>query len=166
LFLQYYLNQRIESTFQVNHEVTFLGFLGVDLVVCTSSFVRCLYQKIKEYFPLAIVTDGMLTIYQRLLGLKFSLVPNAHVWHPVWRVFCQWWFLLVLYMLTSCLPPMLCDMVFLQDVQMYAVTEAADPSVLVGHFYLDLHPRQGKYGHAACFGLQPAWYVFPPIYKM
>ncbi|KAI8619462.1 hypothetical protein BC830DRAFT_1160627 [Chytriomyces sp. MP71] len=40
------------------------------------------------------------------------------------------------------------------EVQMFAVHNAADDS-LVGHFYMDLLPREGKYGHAAVFGLQP-----------
>ncbi|KAJ3390998.1 hypothetical protein HDU84_006670 [Entophlyctis sp. JEL0112] len=39
------------------------------------------------------------------------------------------------------------------DVNMYAVHNAEDDS-LVGYFYMDLHPREGKYGHAAVFGLQ------------
>jgi len=39
-------------------------------------------QKIKEYFPADHVTEQMLGVYQKLLGLKFRQIKDAAVWHP------------------------------------------------------------------------------------
>ncbi len=39
-------------------------------------------QKIKEYFPADLVTEQMLVVYQKLLGLKFRRIEDAALWHP------------------------------------------------------------------------------------
>ncbi|KAJ2713742.1 metalloendopeptidase, partial [Coemansia spiralis] len=72
-------------------------------------------EELKQYFPMAQVTRGVLDIYQETLGLRFVRVDSSAVWHP--------------------------------DVEMYEVWEA-DGDEFVGHFYLDLFPRDGKYSHA------------------
>ena len=41
--------------------------------------------------------------------------------------------------------------VWQKDVKMY---ELFQDGKLKGRFYLDLHPRENKYGHAACFGIK------------
>ena len=83
---------------------------------------------IKEYFSIDRVTKGMLDLYQTVLSLKFDKVSVSVKDATVWH----------------------------DDVELYRVSDSKTGD-LVGHFYLDLYPRDGKYGHAACFGLQPGY---------
>jgi len=75
---------------------------------------------IRQYFPIHKVVEGVLYVYQEILGLKFELTKNPHTWH--------------------------------NDVSQYDVHDI-NTNEFLGHFYLDLYPREGKFGHAAEFNL-------------
>lgn len=39
---------------------------------------------VKEYFPVSVVVQTILSIYQNLLGVRFEALKNASTWHPGW----------------------------------------------------------------------------------
>ena len=96
-------------------------------------------EKLAEYFPLQTCIRGMLHIFDELFGLTFievkgenrdSISPSGKGDDIVWH----------------------------PDVQVFSVwDDEGEGGGFVGYLYLDLHPRQGKYGHAANFNLQPGY---------
>jgi Zn-dependent oligopeptidase len=44
-------------------------------------------RRIREYFPADYVTEQMLVVYQKLLGLKFRRIEDAAAWHPDVKLF-------------------------------------------------------------------------------
>lgn len=85
-------------------------------------------KKVSEYFPLDRVIDGLFEITQSLYGLKYRDVTKEadKVAHGTWH----------------------------PDVRFFEVTDK-DSGNVIGHFYIDMHPRPNKYGHAAQWGLYP-----------
>ncbi|KAK3987192.1 Saccharolysin [Cladorrhinum sp. PSN332] len=94
---------------------------------------------IAEYFPLTSTVAGMLKIFEELFGLVFveltpedrkRISPTGEAEDISWH----------------------------EDVIIFSVwDDASEGEGFVGYLYLDLHPRQGKYGHAANFNLQPGF---------
>ena len=77
-------------------------------------------EEVRQYFPVDRVVAGVMSVYQRILGVTFREVKNGPVWHP--------------------------------DVRLFEIVDSKSGK-LIGHFYLDLYPRDGKYTHAAAFPL-------------
>ena len=97
------------------------------------------HQKIAEYFPLSTSIQGMLRIFEELFGLVFVEVldQDRAAISPTGKAE---------------------DIVWHPDVQVFSVwDDEGEGGEFVGYLYLDLHPREGKYGHAANFNLQPGF---------
>ncbi|RYN69009.1 Saccharolysin [Alternaria tenuissima] len=98
------------------------------------------HQVIAEYFPLQTTIQGMLKIFEELFGLVFveivgeedraALADGGKGSDIVWH----------------------------EEVQVFSVwDDKGEGEGFVGYLYLDLFPRDGKYGHAANFNLQPGY---------
>ncbi|KAF2091467.1 thimet oligopeptidase [Saccharata proteae CBS 121410] len=96
-------------------------------------------NKIAEYFPLGTTISGMLHIFEELFGLVFVEITGedrAKISETGKGS----------------------DIVWHEDVQVFSVwDDEGEGSGFVGYLYLDLFPRDGKYGHAANFNLQPGY---------
>jgi len=88
-------------------------------------------ESLRVYFPIQTVIDGALQIYQTLLGLKFLPVPSDESQFLLWH----------------------------SDVQLYQVQDTRTQE-LFGYFFLDLFPREGKYGHACKMTLQTGCNIY------
>lgn len=83
-------------------------------------------QRVRTYFDFSKVRQGLLDVTGRLFGLRYEPV-DVPVWH--------------------------------EEVTAYDVfrvstgSTTADTGASIGRIYLDLHPREGKYKHAAQFTL-------------
>jgi len=96
-------------------------------------------NKIAEYFPLQSTVRKMLGIFEQLFGFKFiELGPEERTRiSPTGKGD---------------------DIVWHEDVIVFSVwNDESEGDGFVGYLYLDLHPRQGKYGHAANFNMQPGY---------
>jgi metallopeptidase MepB len=96
-------------------------------------------EKIAEYFPLDSTIRGMLHIFEQLFGMVFVEISGAD------RAALS----------TTGKGD---DIVWHKDVQLFSVwDDEGEGNEFLGYLYLDLHPREGKYGHAANFNLQPGF---------
>lgn len=87
-------------------------------------------EKIAEFYPVESTIKGMLSIYEKVFKLKFIEETNKKVWH--------------------------------EDVKQLSVWKMDSPETpeFIGWIYFDLHPRDGKYGHAANFGISSAFFDY------
>ncbi|KAE9363181.1 putative Saccharolysin [Stipitochalara longipes BDJ] len=96
-------------------------------------------QEIAEYFPLQSTIQGMLHIFEELFGFVFIEIDGEDRTKLSTTGKGE-------------------DIAWHEDVKIFSVwDDEGEGGGFVGYLYLDLHPRPGKYGHAANFSLQPGF---------
>ncbi len=83
---------------------------------------------LKQLFKTDTVIQGTMDIYQQLLGLKFNEITDSvkeKLWHEEVRAF--------------------------EVCEITQTDQTTQTYTTIGYFFLDLHPREGKYSHAAVF---------------
>ncbi len=80
--------------------------------------------EIANYFPLQACVEGLFTVTQELLGIRYEPAPQSPKWHD--------------------------DVQAFDIYDATADKQAAEP---FARFYMDLYPRLNKFGHAAAFTL-------------
>lgn len=85
-------------------------------------------EEVRQYFPMPRVTDGLFSITQSIYGVRYEDITGQ----GAERAGMACWH---------------------EDVKLFEVTDQASGDVL-GHFFIDLHPRDGKYTHAAQFPIR------------
>ena len=99
-------------------------------------------QSIAEYFPLQTSVDGMLKVFSQLFGLEFVEITSGEERDLVSDTGKG------------------SDITWHPDVRVFSVwDDESEGSGFVGYLYMDLYPRDGKYGHAANFNIQPVSFV-------
>ena len=94
-------------------------------------------QKIKEYFPLQTTIRGMLVLFQELFGLVFREITGVQRDELAESRNGS-------------------DLVWHEDVELFSVwDDDVQGGDFLGYLYLDLFSRDGKYGNASNFNLQP-----------
>ncbi len=95
--------------------------------------------RIAEYFPLGETVDGMLRIFETVMGLVFVKLDDGD---------------LARLSLTGSAE----DAKWHEDNIVYSAWEdETGGSTFLGYLYMDLHPRQGKYNHQQQYKLQPGF---------
>jgi thimet oligopeptidase len=92
--------------------------------IYTERVSRLNMSDLKKMFSIESVTDGIFSIYQELLGLKFVDITKSNP-----------------------------QALYAEQTKLFCVFDSSDllEEHPMGYFYLDLYPREGKYGHAAMF---------------